>query len=258
MSDTKTMIERVEAKIEASEAAKIKLVKYTNRVVWTKADCFKCGGSGIYSQFHGHCWACNGMGTRDAKTFVKVWPEGSSEAQIEAWEAEVERRSELRRLKKQLATLKATDVKESAAIVGANQLLANTPGLVEALKHDHDISRDLAKKLFERGTLSEKQVALAFRLVEQNAKRAEETAKALPAPEGRHIVEGVVLCVKIQDSHFGSTLKMLVKDERGFKVWTSVPKSMDPAKGDNVRIKVTLSPKKEDPKFAFGSRPVAA
>ena len=91
------------------------------------------------------------------------------------------------------------------------------------------------------------------------SKRAAEDADAEDAPSGRVEVRGVVLSTKFQESEYGSTLKMLVKDERGFRVWTTVPGSMmmDVDTGLPVHIRVTLTPSDDDAKFAFGKRPTA-
>ena len=92
------------------------------------------------------------------------------------------------------------------------------------------------------------------------AKRAAEDAAADAAPSGRVEVRGVVLSTKLQANDFGETLKMLVKAEQGFRVWTTVPSSMcgwnrSVDIGDPVHIKVTLTPSDDDTKFAFGKRP---
>jgi len=258
MTNTQKTIEEVEAKIAENAEARITLPKYKNKKVGVVVDCWKCvNRSGRYGHA-GVCWACGGTGVKLTTGFEKVFPEGSTDAQIAAWTEEIERRAETRRLKKQLSKLVIKNEKEVAAVVSANEVIDSTPGLVDALKHDHDISRDLREKLFKFGTLSEKQIALAFRLVEQDKKRAEEDAKALDAPAGRHIVSGVVLSVKTKWSQFGDVEKMLVKDERGFKVYATVPSSMSVEKGDSITIKVTLKPSNDDSKFAFGSRPSAA
>lgn len=55
---------------------------------------------------------------------------------------------------------------------------------------------------------------------------AEELAQAEPLEEGRRPIVGVVLSTKWQDSDFGSTLKMLVRQDDGNKVWGSVPRSL--------------------------------
>ena len=91
---------------------------------------------------------------------------------------------------------------------------------------------------------------------EQDEQRAAEDADADDAPSGRVEVQGVVLNTKYQESDYGSTLKMLVKDERGFRVWTTVPSSMMGIDtGSPVHVKVTLTPSDDDAKFAFGKRP---
>ena len=91
---------------------------------------------------------------------------------------------------------------------------------------------------------------------EQDEQRAAEDAGAADAPSGRVEVEGRVLSTKFQDNDFGGTFKMLVLDERGFRVWMSIPSRMlGIDAGSLVHVKVTLTPSDDDAKFAFGLRP---
>lgn len=98
-------------------------------------------------------------------------------------------------------------------------------------QHSNEFVRDVARKLRRYGELSDRQVAAVRRSLEQNAerevKRAEEQASAAPVVTGKGVtIEGEVVSVKVQESDYGATLKMLVRDDRGFKVWGSVPSSI--------------------------------
>lgn len=90
-------------------------------------------------------------------------------------------------------------------------------------------------KLNRYGELSERQIEA----VEQNMKRqaewdaeraAEKASEPEPAPipehEGRMQITGKILSSKYKETQFGSVLKMLVLDDRGFKVWGSQPESL--------------------------------
>lgn len=121
---------------------------------------------------------------------------------------------------------------------------------------------DMVRKLIRYGSLSEKQwgyMRSLFekldRLPEFQAKRDEERAKAEPAPEGRMVVTGKVATLKTQESQWGAQVKMLLLEDRGFKVWTTVPRGLDVERGDRVQLTVTLDPKADDPSFAIGRRP---
>ena len=257
--DTITALETQIADLAAKKAS---LCKYTTKTIAIAKTCGRCGGSGIYTHYHGVCYDCGGRGTMPGTKRVRVFPQGSTPEQIAAWEAEIARRSEIRRLKKDLAKAQAAYEYAVSAEAAANDFIESYmvegQDLAAALKTDHDISRDLKEKLFKYGKLSTAQVNLAFKLQKQAAERAEENANAMDAPTGRVSVHGVILSTRTQFSQYGEVEKMLVKDERGFKVWCSVPSGLNQTeRGTAVSIKVTLKPSGDDPKFAFGSRPKA-
>lgn len=89
-------------------------------------------------------------------------------------------------------------------------------------------------------------------------RKVQEAAEAQPVVEGRITVEGQVLSTKWQESVYGGSLKMLVKDDRGFKVWGTVPSCIDPEKGDHVAFTATVKVSGDDPNFGFFSRPTKA
>ena len=79
------------------------------------------------------------------------------------------------------------------------------------------------------------------------------------APEGRVEITGTVLCFKWQGSDYGDVLKMLVQDDRGFRVWGSVPKSLDDAERDSrITFTATITQSDRDAKFGFFKRPTKA
>jgi len=89
-------------------------------------------------------------------------------------------------------------------------------------------------------------------------KRQAEHEAAEPCPAGRVVVTGEVLSVKLQDGYYGSTWKMLVKDDRGFKVWGSIPSSLDASRGCRVTFTAAIEPSNDDDKFGFFKRPTKA
>ena len=79
------------------------------------------------------------------------------------------------------------------------------------------------------------------------------------APEGRVVITGTVLSFKWQSSEYGDVLKMLVQDDRGFRVWGSVPKSLDDAERESrISFTATVSQSDRDTKFGFFKRPTKA
>jgi hypothetical protein len=132
---------------------------------------------------------------------------------------------------------------------------------------------DIASRARRYGDLSTKQAEFVTRLVgelesaeEETAKRdavkAQEEANAKPVPTGKVVIEGEVLTVKPVvndfDPYGGSVLKMLVSGD-GWKVWGSVPRSIDGVdKGAMVRFTATVKAKDGEPSFGYYSRPTKA
>lgn len=123
-----------------------------------------------------------------------------------------------------------------------------------------DFVWDLRDKFQRYGELSERQVAALRRTVEKSnrPKAPEPTWIEVPA-EGRQTVTGTVLAVKFYENDYGTTVKMLLKvgtDDAAWKLWTTVPRSLHPERGEEVTIKVTVERSSDDPTFAKGKRPM--
>lgn len=140
-------------------------------------------------------------------------------------------------------------------------LLAETPGLAEALETDHYIVQDIARRFHgSNPSLSEKQIALVFKLQreaeERAVERAEQEAKATPVIEGKGVVvTGKVLSTKWVEGYYDSVLKMLVLDDRGFKVWGTVPSALDVKRQDRVSFTANIEVSHDDETFGFFKRP---
>lgn len=120
---------------------------------------------------------------------------------------------------------------------------------------------DVKRKFRQYGDISLRQMEAVVRVMaEIEAKQAapvvvEETA---PVVEGRIVVTGTVLSTKWQDNDFGGSLKMLVKDARNFKVWGTVPSSVEVRKGDTITFTATVTKSDNDEAFGFFKRPSKA
>ena len=119
---------------------------------------------------------------------------------------------------------------------------------------------DIVGKLEKYGSISEKQVGFLGTLLDKidhraeiEAKRAAEAEAAAPCPIGRVTVHGSVLSTKVVDTDFGPQVKMLVRDDSGYKVWCTAKGGAE--RGNRVRFSVDLTPSDRDPKFGFGKRP---
>lgn len=124
---------------------------------------------------------------------------------------------------------------------------------------------DLIRSLVRWGSWSNRQLALAHKLAENimNAKavivdRREQEAAMIDAPEGKVEITGKVVSTKWVEGPYNDTLKMLVIDDRNFKVWSTVPAAIDPEVGQKVRFTATLTRSDKDASFAFAKRPSKA
>ena len=150
--------------------------------------------------------------------------------------------------------------------------LAKHPGLAEALDTDHYISRDLSQKLTQYHELSEKQIALAFKLADDAATKPKPEAEKLvsaPTSEKRVTFVGTVVLVKSYEGAFGISYKATIKvetPEGNWLAWGTIPSSvlhaapdgekgrMYSIRGMKAQITATLKPGRE-PHFATMVRP---
>lgn len=119
------------------------------------------------------------------------------------------------------------------------------------------------------GSLTERQEAALVRSFAQREERAaaraqEATQVTSPMPTGRVTITGEILSTKWQENRFSrgaGCLKMLVRSEAGWKVWGTVPASIEYDGGNELKgRRVTFTAKVEPKEAAFGffSRPTNA
>jgi len=119
-------------------------------------------------------------------------------------------------------------------------------------------------KVNRYGETSEKFVQAILRQrqfkVEREQRKVIEEATLTDVIEGRGEVTGEVLTLKWQDNAYGGALKMLVKDDRGFKLWGTVPRAIDQhaERGSRVKFVATVEAKPGEKGFGFFSRPTKA
>jgi hypothetical protein len=121
----------------------------------------------------------------------------------------------------------------------------------------HEILDDMLGKVHKYGSLSEKQVAFAFKLFAQCIEREQEQAERLAKLNGatldctqRITVTGTVKTTKWQDSDFGGSMKMLVELDSGFKVWGTIPTAITEATDTYNNAEMDL--KKYEGKLTIG------
>lgn len=158
------------------------------------------------------------------------------------------------------------DAKRRAEIAAAREaFLAERPGLAEALECEHGLVRDIADKFRRYGDLSDRQVEVVIKIARESVEKAKVMAAAAevvaaPAVIGKAVeIVGVVKSVKWTNGQF-PRLAMTVLDDRGFRVWGTVPKGLELREGQwgkRVRF-VADTASADDETFAWFKRPRAA
>ena len=75
---------------------------------------------------------------------------------------------------------------------------------------------------------------------------------------GRVEVAGVVTSTDSRANDFGVRYVMTVKDDRGFRVWGTIPSAINPSVGDRVAFTATVEKSDKDSTFGFYTRPSKA
>ena len=260
--------------------------------------CRRCGGSGhyTYNGEHDRCYACD-------NTSAKLGEDFPDEAAAQKWCHQKALRRAAAERKREREHQKLIEERDNnAKIIAVNDPeVYNFLLSIEIDPIDEYDSSNVEKDAFiyEMATVlrwegktrpfSEKMIAAVRRSMERRAAAAAE-AEANPAPTGRQVVTGVIASAKVKESEFGIAYKILVKDDRGFKVWCSLPKAQTNeasdefqelikergssrydfgpecwflgvdgvstgVKGRRITFTATLDPSADDKSFAFGSRP---
>lgn len=145
----------------------------------------------------------------------------------------------------------------------------------------------LLNSVADWGSLTERQEEAAYKAMQKQAERDAEKAdepEAQDAPKGRITGKFKVLGMKLQESQYGTTLKMVAQHtDAGYKIWVTVPGNIQnggvyrfPEHDDAtvipdwdfinshhiekdmvIELSVDLTPS-DDPKFAYGKRPTKA
>ena len=217
--------------------------------------CGRCGGSGIISAYipvnGGECFGCGGAGVERNTTV-------GEERRRDRETVNRMNRKMLRNEKERAARVAKADAERAEAETKRAAFLAANEGLEDALAAlPGDFGVSLRASLATKGTLTEKQVAAALRVAAEVTEREE---KATPVVEGRGVIAGIVRSVKTVDTDFGTTFKMIVEDDRGFRLYGTVPNAIldDVEAGSRVEFTARAEASKNDPAFGFYSRPSKA
>lgn len=153
-----------------------------------------------------------------------------------------------------------TDANLAAAQQIIDWATAHEPG-VDASSFDWNLYTTASSE-----TISRKREGFAAYLPEayrrhletENQTAANMTAE--PVPTGRQTVCGAILRFKTVESAYGTTIKMTVEDQRGFRVYTTVPKAIldTVTLGSVVQFDATLTRSTDSDTFGFAKRPTKA
>lgn len=207
--------------------------------------CGRCGGQGGFACYghiyNGVCFECDGARGH--------WSTVEHEARL------AKRREQARARR---AAKRAAEAAQRAEVGQA--FLSQHEGLAQALETDHSISADLKEKVLHFGSLSEAQIALAMKIAAEAAEAA--TVVQVEVVEGRGSVTGSVTSVKWEEDgfsyHGGMVCKIVVLDDRGFRLYGTAPKAIRESveKGSKISFTATLVAKEEG--FGFFQRATAA
>jgi len=223
------------------------------------AACTRCAGvGGSRAWLTWTCYRCAGA-KADPKVRRKVreFPASWSDERCAQWLADKEAKDAAREEAK-----RAKREAEWAATWAAN--VTRCPALTDPRLERIEFVQDIAAKA-QWQELTDRQVEAVQRMAveadEAERRDAELDAAGVEVPDTteRVTVVGTVRSVKFVETQFGGTLKMLVEHDSGWKVWGSVPRSIEfPEAGDRVEFIARVERSRDDVRFGFFSRPTKA
>jgi len=164
-------------------------------------------------------------------------------------------------IQEQVRRQKETNERRNAIIKAAREWLNEHQDLISVLGEEaqptHYILADLKRNLFQWGHLTDKQVELAHKIVtELNTPKIEKPKVDVVEGDGITIT-GIIISTKVIEGMYGYEHKMLVEDDRGFRVWGTIPSKIDgcEAHGDKITFIANIEKSTDDPSFGFFKRP---
>jgi len=232
--------------------------------------CKRCGGAGYYpTQFHGACFECGGSPpNRIVRTSLIAIAKRARKVELaankRARKAAVEMAERNERIAREATEFDAAFPTMRAELADYLPYYCEAEGTNLANK-EHRILNDMATKLARYGSISEKAVAFARKML------ADEAAPKAVLTEGRYEMAGTIIKADIHESQYGSTWKMTVKLPDGACVWGTVPAAIidvavearvdydqflgDILKGAAVTFTATVTRSDKSTDFGFFKRP---
>jgi hypothetical protein len=230
--------------------------------------CPKCSGSGVVNwgnvtfvargREDRHCFDCGGT--------------GKTSALVSSLRATARRRAKVD-AEAAAAWAAGEALRESWKAAGYGELLAELETALQGLRHGDPLRRavETAREAMNLFAATEADAAAAREALDAIAARE---AAAVPVVEGRHELEGEIVGVKLHESAYGSSWKMVLAAEAGYKVWLTIPEALwtqlsaeagedvnvaaEAFRGRRVRLTATVEASQDDKAFGFGKRPSKA
>lgn len=184
--------------------------------------CSRCAGQKYFNDyranFHGGiCYKCEGKGgimvsqeQLDRREYGRKYRARKAAEKVAAKAAEIAAEAAAK-----LSEFEAWKVENADLVEFVSNARAGEPGT---------FMWDMKVRIFEeKRILTENQTKAVRRTMEQAAKDAET---ASPVIEGRIAITGEIISIKNQENAYGMQTKILVRDERGFKVWGTLANAL--------------------------------
>lgn len=220
-----------------------------------RVDCCRCGGTGIYSRYHGTCFRCGGRGSTGTKR-IRLY----SQDEFAKLEAQRARKAQQAQAKAQAEAQAKRDAMQ--ATLNADQELADAFAVADAHSRARSASivTDIRAKLLHYGSISDAQRALVLKIAAQLTANAQREADAPAVQAGAQTIVGIVISVKEHENSFGTRLVMTVQDDAGRRFWGTVPRALvqDVKPETRVSFAANVKPSDDSPAFGFFQRPTKA
>ena len=229
--------------------------------------CSRCGGSGIYTSFHGVCFRCGGSGV-DPGRWKRVDAKGVANREKARARAKAKREAAAVAREVAYAERKAKAIAEFKAKPFYEDLMEAMGGLEARRALGANIggfAADVIDKYKNYGSISDKAAEAIINVYKTRSEDEKLRAKAGNFPEKAERMElsGKVLSVKeYEGGHYYNPVvyKITMKLEDGRMVFGSAPGSLDrlPRRGEKIRFMAAVEASRKDPKFGIFKRPTKA
>lgn len=143
-----------------------------------------------------------------------------------------------------------------------NASIQEYPDAVKVLdnyKGNNSFIHDVKDRFDRYGNLSERQAYAVVRAFEKEVTERSSEPVGSPVVEGKIIVMGEVKRAYHKETPYGSRFVMIVEDDRGFRLWGSVPRAVSGVEeGDRVEFSANVEKSDRDETFGFYKRPTKA